>query len=91
VHEEGFQVERLASGELEFRRADGRVLPDVPRLPRVPADVPGALCEQNVSAGAQLDAHTLRPDWDGTRFDVGYAISVMHPLATRPSHYAGSQ
>ena len=30
VHEEGFQVERQANGELVFRRPDGRPLPDVP-------------------------------------------------------------
>ena len=85
VHEEGFQVQRLASGELEFRRPDGRRLPDAPRLPGVPADAADALCEQNLSAGARVDANTLKPEWDGTRFNVGYAISVMHPLARRPS------
>jgi 5-methylcytosine-specific restriction endonuclease McrA len=81
VHEEGFQVQRLANGELEFRRPDGRVLPEMPRLPAVTADAADVLCEQNISAGAHLDADTLRPDWDGTRFNLGYAISVMHPGA----------
>jgi hypothetical protein len=85
VHEEGFQVERLASGELEFRRPDGRPLPDAPQLPDVPTDAADALWDQNVNAGARVDAHTLRPDWDGTRFNVGYAIEVLHPLARRPS------
>src|ERR1041384_7755439 len=69
VHEDGFQVERLASGELEFRRPDGRPLPEAPRLPGVPADASEALCAQNANAAAQLDAHTLTPEWDGTRFD----------------------
>jgi len=30
VHEEGYQVERRADGELRFRRPDGQPLPDVP-------------------------------------------------------------
>ena len=30
VHEEGYQVDRDADGELRFRRPDGRVIPDVP-------------------------------------------------------------
>ena len=81
VHEEGFQVERLAGGELIFKRADGRVLPEVPRLPTVTADAADVLCEENVGAGAELDAYTLRPNWDGTRFNLGYAIDVMHPRA----------
>ena len=81
VHEDGFRVERLASGELEFRRPDGRVLPEVPRLPDVPADAADVLCAQNLDAGARLDAHTLTPEWDGTRFNVGHAIDVLHPLA----------
>ena len=52
-----------------------------PRLPDVPADAADELCEQNVKAGAQLDAHTLTPAWDGERFDVVHAIDVMHPRA----------
>ena len=30
VHEDGFQIERLADGELCFRRSDGRPIPNVP-------------------------------------------------------------
>src|SRR5258706_3678910 len=81
VHEEGFQVERLASGELEFKRPDGRPLPDAPRLPDVPGDAADALCEQNANAGAHVDAHTLTPEWHGEGLDVRYAIDVIHPRA----------
>ena len=81
VHEEGFQLQRSLSGELEFRRPDGRPLPDAPALPGVPADAARVLCEQNAGAGAQLHAHTLTPNWDGRGFDVGWAIDVMHPRA----------
>src|SRR5262249_37832270 len=33
VHEEGYQIERARSGELVFRRPDGRPLPEVPATP----------------------------------------------------------
>ena len=79
VHEDGFQVARLPTGELEFRRPDGRVLPDAPALP-----VPDGNAEQMLraeNAGVELDAYTLRPAWGGERLHVGYAIDVLHPRA----------
>ena len=76
VHEEGFQVERLPDGELQFRRPNGRVFPEAPAMPEVPADAVTTL-----SAGVHVDATTLRPNWGGERLDVGYAIDVMHPRA----------
>jgi excisionase family DNA binding protein len=38
VHEEGYQVERLPDGALQFRRPDGRTLPEVPLPAPLPAD-----------------------------------------------------
>jgi len=70
VHEEGFQVERLADGELEFRHPNGWVLPAVPVAPEVRAH-----------AEVHVGADTLRPNWSGERLNLGYAISVMHPRA----------
>jgi hypothetical protein len=78
VHEDGFQVERRADGELEFRRPDGRVLPNAPALPAV-HDSEEVLRAQN--AGVDLDACTLRPASCGGRLDVVHAIDVMHPRA----------
>ena len=78
VHEDGFQVTRLGSGELQFRRPDGRVLPNAPALPAV-HDSEETLREAN--AHIPLDAHTLTPAWYGDWLDVGYAIDVMHPRA----------
>ena len=82
VHEDGFQVERRPDGELEFRRPDGRVLPNAPALPAV-NDSEDVLRAQN--AGVDLDANTLRPSGCGGRFDVVHAIDVMHPRAIVPS------
>jgi hypothetical protein len=82
VHEEGFQVERLDGGELRFRDPHGWVIAGAPAPPHVPADAGDSLRAHNAAAGIQLDADTLRPDWDGTRLNLGYAIDVMHPRAT---------
>jgi uncharacterized protein DUF222/HNH endonuclease len=82
VHEDGFQVERLANGELEFRRPDGQGLPNAPRLPAAPPSA-GATVAPRAASGVRVDAHTLTPSWTGERLDVRYAIDVMHPRAIR--------
>jgi hypothetical protein len=81
VHEEGFQVERLADGELRFTRPDGRPLPDVPAPPDVAADPEQVLRAQNEAAGSILHPRTAMPGWLGERLNVAYAIDVLHPLA----------
>jgi len=81
VHEEGFQVERRADGELCFLRPDGRALPDVPVPAEVPANPGEAVRAQNDGRGVHINAQTSTPTWQGERLDVGYAISVLHPLA----------
>ena len=74
MHEEGFQVSRLASGELEFRRPNGWVFPEVPPPTPLQADSEDAL-------GAPVSRDSLRPSWLGERLNVGYAIDVLHPRA----------
>jgi 5-methylcytosine-specific restriction endonuclease McrA len=81
VHEDRFQVQRLSLGELEFRRPDGRVLPQAPALPEA-RDADQTLRAQH--AAIPLDCNTLLPTWRGERLDVGYAIDVMHPRAGVP-------
>jgi 5-methylcytosine-specific restriction endonuclease McrA len=82
VHEEGYQVEREAGGELRFRRPNGELLPEVPQLPEMPADPVAALQARHQAEGLALDARTAMPHWLGERLDVGYAMDVLHPLAT---------
>jgi hypothetical protein len=84
VHEDGYQVERQADGELCFRRPDGRRLPDVPPHAAVPADPVDALRAHNDTRGLDIHARTGMPGWLGERLDVGYAIDVLHPLALHP-------
>src|SRR6058998_2107739 len=83
VHEEGYQLDRQPGGELRFRRPDGQVLPEVPAPPAVPRDPVHALRARNEADGIHLHARTAMPGWLGERLDVGYAISVLHPLALR--------
>ena len=85
VHEDGFQVEREPDGELRFRWPDGTLLPDVPAPPSVPVDPVAVLRAGHRAGGLRLGPRTACPSWDGTPLDVGYAITVLHPLALRPS------
>ncbi len=83
VHEEGDQVERLPDGALQFRRPDGRTLPEVPLPAPLPADPVEALRSQNAAHGLRLHARTGLAGWLGECLDVGWAIDVVHPLAAR--------
>ena len=81
VHEEGYQLDRQADGELRFRRPDGRVLPEVPLPHEVPDDPVQAIRARHDAEGLVLHARTATPGWLGERLDVGWAIDVLHPLA----------
>jgi hypothetical protein len=83
VHEEGYQVDCQPDGALRFRRPDGRALPEVPPPVVMPIDPVQALRERHEAQGLRLHARTTRPGWLGERLDVGWAIDVLHPLATR--------
>jgi hypothetical protein len=83
VHEEGFQVERLSDSTLQFRRPDGRPLPDVPPPAAVSGDPVHVLLADNFARGLDVHAPTQCPGWLGSRLDVGYAIDVLHPLAAQ--------
>ena len=81
VHEEGYRVERLANGGLEFRRPDGQLLPDVPAPETVPVDPIRVLREEHLARGIDVHARTTCAEWQGRSLDIGYAIDVLHPLA----------
>jgi hypothetical protein len=84
VHEGGYQVERHADGALQFRQPDGRVLPPVPSAPTLPGDSVAMLRSQHDAEGLRVDARTTTPGSQGERLNLGYAIDVLHPRATRP-------
>ena len=83
VHEDGYQVARGPEGVLQFRRPDGRPLPEVPPPATVPADPVAALRARHQAEGLRLHARTGLAQWLGERLDVGWAIDVLHPLANR--------
>src|SRR5437867_3420339 len=84
VHEEGYQIELQPDyGAFQFRRPDGRLLPEVPPPGAVPADPVQALRARHDAQGLRLHARTACPGWLGERLDVGWAIDVLHPLAAR--------
>jgi len=82
VHEDGFQVTREPDGELAFRTPHGCRLPAVPAPVRAPVTAVETLRRENL---ANIDARTSMPSWDGERLDLEWTISVLHPLACRPS------
>jgi hypothetical protein len=82
VHEEGYQIARWPDGALQFRRPDGRALPDVPARATVPADPVAAVRARHQVEGPQLHARTGLSQWLGERLDVWWAIGVLHPEAT---------
>jgi hypothetical protein len=87
VHEEGFQVERPADGELAFRDPLGRAIPNVPS-PTDVIDPVQSIRAHNGAAGLRLDAHIAAQGWPGERLDLGYAMDVLHPLALRTTAVA---
>jgi PAS domain-containing protein len=82
---------RNPDGVLQFRRPDGRLLPEVPPPDAVPADPVQALRVAHDAQGLRLHARTACPSWLGERFDAGWAIDVLHPLATHEAFARGVQ
>src|SRR5712664_789947 len=81
VHDEGYRVFRGPDGALDFRRPDGRPLPEVPPTDPVPADPIHTLHAQHAALGLRLHARTACPGWLGERLDLGRALDVLHPRA----------
>ena len=84
VHEEGYTVARGPDDELQFRRPDGRLLPEVPSWPRVPEKPVDALRTCNEAHGLSLGPRTGCARYLGERLNLGWAIDVLHPRAARP-------
>ena len=68
VHEGGFAVTRGTDGVLTFLRPDGTPLHAAPAAPHEP---PGLEDTTPLICGTP-------PTWDGTRFDLPWAIDVLY-------------
>jgi len=90
VHEDGFGLERMTDGTLQFRRPDGQPLPDAPPPAGVRGDPERRLRAQNEAQGLRLHPRTNMPTWLGERLDVRWAIDVLHPRA-QPPEEVGNQ
>ncbi len=77
------QVARGPDGTLQFRRPDGRPLPEVPPPAVGLGDSEETLRARHDAEGLRIDARTAHPDWLGERLDLGWAIDVLHPKANR--------
>jgi hypothetical protein len=84
VHDEdgeGYQVACGPDGTFQFRRPDGRALPEVPPPVAVPGDPVKKLQATNEARQLRIHARTACPGWLGERLDVGWAVGVLHPRA----------
>src|SRR5213593_1348092 len=59
--------------------------PEVLRPPEVRGDPVAMIRARNEADGLHLNARTATPSWLGERLNLGWAISVLHPLA-RENH-----
>jgi hypothetical protein len=79
VHEENYQVTRCPDGGFQFRRPDGRELPDVPSPAELPDDPVETLQAASEAQQVWIHARTACAGWLGERLDLGWAIDVLHP------------
>ena len=79
VHEEGYEIARNPDDTFQFRRPDGRELPDVPPPDEVPGDPTHALRAANDAQRIRIHPRTACAGWSGERLDMGWAIDVLRP------------
>jgi Domain of unknown function (DUF222)/HNH endonuclease len=73
VHEGGFQVVRHADGPVTFHRQDGALIPHAPDTP----------CGFDIALDSRTAQVEAPPVWDGTRFDIVWAIDVLYSRGGR--------
>jgi hypothetical protein len=90
VHEEGFRVQRVATGELRFFRPDGRTLPPVPDSPPIRSDALLDLADYLKERGVEVDVDAGLPGWDGAPFDLVWAVDCLRAVGVRPNPTSAS-
>jgi hypothetical protein len=80
VHEGGFRVELLETGEVQVFRPNGRRLDEAPALPTVPPRPLVALAERLEARGALPPTPAMAPSWDGGPVDYGWSIEFLRSI-----------
>ncbi len=71
------EVEPLPSGELQFSRPSGMVIPDLPATPRLADDPVPAIMARHEEQGLEIDEWTSCPTWDGEPMDLDWTMCVL--------------
>lgn len=77
VHEQGFRVARTQDGGFEFRTPDGRLLPEVPAAPMLPADATSHVKAEHAAKGLAMGPHTAESSWNGGPLDLNLALWML--------------
>ena len=80
VHEGGFAMVRQPNGPIAFFRPDGRRLEAAPAQPRWDQELDRA------ATGIPIGPHSIAV-WDGTPFDVAWAMDVVRPSGGRKREF----
>ena len=76
VHEGGFVVMATADGGWAFHAPDGRCVPSVPPVPELAGTNTGAAAP--LANDVAWDESLSIPVWDGSPFDVAWALDVLY-------------
>jgi hypothetical protein len=81
VHEDGCSLELRDTGEVTFRRPDGRTLSGVPALPELHGDAVAQLRQSRYTDGIAIDEWTCASSWAGEPLDIDFALMALRPAA----------
>jgi hypothetical protein len=79
VHEDGYSLDRRDTGEVTFRRPDGRALPGVPPLPAPRGDAVTRLRQSRCAEGIAINEWTCASSWAGEALDIDLALLALRP------------
>jgi hypothetical protein len=80
VHEGGFRVELLETGEVHVFRPNGRRLEEAPEMPAVPPRPLVALAERLEARGSLPATPAMAPSWEGGPVDYDWSIEFLRSI-----------
>ena len=90
MHEEGFGLELLPSGEPVFTWPDGRPMAEAPAAPVLAADPVAGLTARHGEEGPAIDQWATLPSWAGESLDLAYAVDAHRGVGDRQDVPAGT-